>query len=227
MKYLLLLLMIIPVFIQGSIKESGHSIEISFGWENMGISPETTWRPLKPHTQGSRKEMAFDLGWKLIGNTKVFYAPAFQINYGNNWSLSGAMQLLGISISPFGLGVYMTDSPEKRGGFKKGQIYGLFDIQFGSFGFGGNIAPNYGVGVREWSDPYNQFGNQYYAFGKNYAYFHFSTPVTIRFWGMLTDKVGFGMFISSDVIIVEKSLNIDMPVAIGYNMYAGFNILLF
>lgn len=216
-----------------AVAQAGHVLSVGAGWENMGISPQTTWKPYEPlHTQGSRKEAQAYASWSWIGTQRVYWAPMAKLKYGADWSLAGAMNLLELAVGPGALGVYVTQpvsayAREDR----RGKWFAAFELVAGSFHFGANLTPNRGVfseGVREWTDFDRQTGNQYYAFGHPYYYFQFSTPLTFRFWTMLTNDVGLGMHVASDVMVLEKSLDRpNMPLAVGYNIHAGFGVYLF
>ena len=203
-----------------AIGNSHHIIEFGAGWENMGLSPETTWKPYS-YSQGSRKEAHVILGWRYLGEQKIYYSAFGRLQYGFDWSMSGSMNLLEMNFGALGIGVYLSKplsaySKESR----IGKWFSTFELNIVAFSIGGNLSPHSGIGNREWSNPNEQFGNQYYAFGGSYSYFQYSIPIRIQFWNELK-KFGVGMFIESQALIIEKSLNIKMPVAIGYTMTAG------
>ena len=232
---ILILLLALPLW-----SFAQHSFELGTGWGNMGVSPETTWKPYS-WSQGSRKEVNAAFFYRYLSERKVYYAPFAGLFYINTWSLTGGMNLATVNLGLGGLGVYMTKpisayEPDER--VKK--WFATFEINFASVSIGGNITPNYGSrgrnsGVREWVDTTNMFGNQHYPFRDtynaindgHYICFQYSVPITIRVWNMLTPKIGFGMFIASNVFILEKSLNFNAPWSIGYDMRAGFALMLF
>lgn len=217
-----------------------HSFELGTGWGNMGLSPETTWKPYS-WSQGSRKEVNAEFIYRYVGERKVYYAPFAGLFYINTWSLTGGMNLAAFNLGAGGFGVYMSKpmsaySYEERA--KK--WFATFDVNFASVSIGGNITPNHGSrgknsGVREWTDPSNAFGNQYYPLKDTYnaindgryTYFQYSVPIMIRVWNMITPELGLGMFITSNVFILEKSLNFKSPWSIGYDLRAGFALMLF
>ncbi|MGL4393913.1 MAG: hypothetical protein ACRCS8_01625 [Brevinema sp.] len=208
-----------PLFAKDNIFQN-HILEIGIGWENMGLSPQTTWKPYL-YSQGSRKEMSLTLGWRNLGEDKIYYSTYGRLHYGWDWSLSGAMNLLEFQVGLLGFGVYMSKplaaySQQER----IGKWFSTFEINFASIAIGGNLSPKSGSGQREWSDTDNQFGNQYYAFGHSYAYFHYSIPLRMQFWKEM-NKLGAGMFFEAESLIIEKSLNRSMPIAIGYNVMTG------
>jgi hypothetical protein len=228
-----------------------HSFELGTGWGNMGVSQETTWRPYDWST-GSRKEVNAEFIYKYIGIGKgrVYYAPSASLFYINMWSMTGALNVGALSLGIGGLGVYMTEPLESYSKEERLRKWvATFEIDFASFSIGGNMTPNYGArgknsGVREWGEPDDQslphpernggVWNQYYPFkdtyGGNdgrYIYFQYAIPVTFRVWNMITPKIGFGMFVASNVFIIEKSINFDAPFSIGYDMRAGFSLMLF
>lgn len=223
-----------------SLAISQHSFEAGAGWGNMGINPSVSWKPYS-WSQGSRKEAAAMFSYKYVGEKKMYYAPFAKLYYGNDWSMSGAINLMSLNLGLGGFGVYLGKpmeaySQEER----KGKWFGTVEINLASVAIGGNITTNYGVrgensGIRQWIDTSRVFGNQYYPFkdtynaknGGRYVCFQYSIPVVIRFWNMLTPKIGFGGFISSNVMVFEKSLNFDSPWSVGYDIQAGFALLLF
>jgi hypothetical protein len=232
---ILIIILLLPICLCAQ-----HSFELGTGWGNMGLSPETTWKPYSC-SQGSRKEVNAAFTYGYVGENRVYYAPFAGLFYINTWSMTGAMNLGTLNLGLGGLGVYMSKpmaaySPEER--VKK--WFATFEINFASVTIGGNITPNYGgrgknSGVREWSEPDSVFGNQHYPFKDTYndihkgryVCFQYSIPITIRVWKMLTPKLGFGMFLASNVFIVEQSLNFKSPCSIGYDMRAGFSLMLF
>ena len=218
-----------------------HSFELGTGWGNLGISPETTWKPYS-WSQGSRKEVNAAFTYRYTGKNRLYYAPSASLFYINTWSLTGAMNLAMLNLGVGGLGVYISKpisayTPEER--IKK--WFATVEINVASFSIGGNITPNHGArgtnsGIREWDDTEDMFGNQYYPFkdtydainGGRYTCFQYSIPVTIRAWSMITTKTGIGMFLASNVLILEKSINFkSSPLAIGYDMRAGVALTLF
>ncbi len=223
-----------PLFMQAQ-----HALDMGAGWGNMGLSPSTTWKPYS-WSEGSRKEAMAGLSYQYVGRKKIYYAPSAKLRYGNNWSMSGSVNLISLHLGVAGLGIHMlkpisTYKPEER----KGKWFGTFEVNFASIGIGGNITPSMGArgaksGSREWSDTTNQFGNQYYAFkdtyepnnGK-YSYIQYSVPLTMRFWNMLTNEVGLGFFLASNCIMLEKSFNLNSPISIGYDIQAGISLMFF
>ncbi len=217
-----------------------HSFELGGGWGNMGLSPGTTWKPYS-WSAGSRKEAAGMFSYRYVGQKKVYYAPFARLYYGNNWSLSGGINLMMLNLGFGGLGVNILKpmsaySPESR----KGKWFGTYEVNFASVSIGGNITPNRGVrgknsGVREWTDTLDAFGNQYYPFkdtyepqnGGRYTCIQYSVPMVLRFWNMVTNKTGVGFFLSADCMVFEKSLNFNSPVSVGYDVQAGMALLLF
>jgi hypothetical protein len=217
-----------------------HSFELGAGWGNMGVSPSTTWKPYS-WSQGSRKEAAAMFSYRYVGEKKIYYAPFAKLHYGNNWSTSGGVNLLSLNLGAAGLGVHLLKpmsayTSEER----KGKWFGTFEINFASVSLGGNITPHIGVrgansGVRQWIDTTRIFGNQYYPFkdtyqAKNngqYSFIQYSVPVMFRFWNMLTPEIGLGFFLSANCLVLEKSLNFNAPVSIGYDIQGGLALLLF
>lgn len=227
-------LLLIPAMVQAQ-----HAFDLGAGWGNMGLSPSTTWKPYS-WSAGSRKEIVASIDYHYVGRKKIYYAPSATLSYGNNWSLSGGVNLMSLHLAVAGLGVHILKpvsayTPEER----KGKWFGTFEVNFASIGIGGNITPNQGVrgansGVREWNDTLNPFGNQYYPFkdtyepnNGSYSCIQYAVPLTMRFWNMLTPKMGLGFFLSSNCIMLEKSLNLNSPISLGYDVQAGVSLLFF
>ncbi|MBN2651184.1 MAG: hypothetical protein JXR63_02290 [Spirochaetales bacterium] len=216
-----------------------HAVDFSLGWENIGLSPETTWMPYAEiqHTQGSRKELSASFTYHFIlnfDNSRFFYKPSIGLDYGATWSLAGAMNVLGLNLSPLCFGVYMTDpmsAYEKNE--LKGKIFATFDLNPVGLSLGGNMTHDSGIfgsPEREWTDPEDQFGTQYYPFGHEYSYFKYTANIAVRFWGMITDRIGLGMSFASDAFILETPVEFfnkdNMPPALGYNVIGGLYIVI-
>lgn len=216
-----------------------HVVSVGAGWGDMGMTPTTCWKPYS-WSQGSRKEVQSFASYKYcIGKKRVYYVPSIRLQYDNVWSMTGAMNLMNVNLGLAGLGVYLTQ-PMSTVEQKKGKWFATFEINFASIAFGGNITPSMGVrgkdsGVRMWIDPDRQFGNQYYPIcdtyepndGK-YLFLHYSVPIEFRVWNMVTEKSGVGFFLGSDIAIIEKDFtHSGSPVAMGYNIYAGFSLTIY
>jgi hypothetical protein len=89
---------------------AGHAFEVGTGWQNMGASREAGWAP---SVQGSRKDVPAYIGWRLVGERRLYWAPFARVQYTNFWSLGGAGNLLGVTLGPLGLGVHLTPPPSQ------------------------------------------------------------------------------------------------------------------
>src|SRR5262245_36708411 len=89
---------------------AGHSVELGAGWQNSGATRELTW---EPGVQGSRKDVTAYVGWRMVGEKRVYYSPSARLTYTNFWSLGGAGNLLGVKLGPAGFGVYVTPPPSR------------------------------------------------------------------------------------------------------------------
>ena len=233
-KLFLTLLAILPI-----VAPAQHVIEVGAGWGDMGMTPTVGWKPFS-WSQGSRKEVQAVLSYKyMVGTKRVYYVPSIRLQYDNVWSMSGAMNLMNVNLGLAGLGIYLT-KPIGAIDSRQGKWFATLEINFASLAFGGNITPQMGVrgkdsGVRLWIDPDRQFGNQYYPICNtyepndgHYVFMHYSVPVELRVWNMVTEKTGVGCFVGSDIAIIEKDFtHPDAPVAMGYNLYAGFSVTFF
>lgn len=233
-RVLFLLLLLVPLLL-----EAQHVVNVGAGWGDMGMTPTTSWKPYS-WSQGSRKEAQSFASYKyIVGNKRVYYVPSLRLQYDNVWSMTGSMNLMNVNLGLAGLGVYIT-KPMAAVEQRKGRWFAVFEVNFASVAIGGNLTPAKGVrgdksGVRMWIDPDRQFGNQYYPIcdtyepndGK-YLFLHYSVPVEFRVWNMVTEKSGVGFFVGSDIAIIEKDFtHTNAPLAMGYNIYAGFSLMLY
>lgn len=223
---------------------AAHGFELGTGWQNTGALQGTLeWQPA---IQGSRKDVPAFLGWRYLGERRVYYAPFARINYTNFWSLGGGGNLLGVTLAPAGLGVYLTRppaalSPEAR----RGRWFATFEINLGSFAIGGNITPDRPIDPRV-PDPdaqratlrsdIAQYGGvrpetgfaQRYPLG-SYQYAALAVPIQFRVWNMVTERTGVGFFLESNPVMLEWNIGnggSNTP-AYGYNVTAGLSALLF
>ncbi|MGN0187782.1 MAG: hypothetical protein ACI392_08595 [Paludibacteraceae bacterium] len=218
-----------------------HIVEVGAGWGDMGMTRTVPWKPF-PWSQGSRKEAQSLMTYKyMLGSQRVYYVPSIRLQYDNTWSMSGGMNLMNINVGVAGLGIYLT---QPMAAFVDhgyvGRWFATFEINFASIAVGGNITPNLGVrgsnsGHRLWITPDRQFGGQYYPIKETYEpndgrylFLHYSLPIEFRVWKMVTETVGVGFFLASDIAIIEKDFtHPDAPVAMGYNIYGGLAITLY
>ncbi len=224
--------------------QAGHGFEAGAGWQNTGALRDTLeWLPA---IQGSRKDVPAFLGWRHTGETRFYYAPFARIDYANFWSLGGAGNLLGVTLAPAGVGVYLTRppaafSPSER----RGRWFVSVELNLGSFQIGGNITPDRPVDPRV-PDPeahradlradIEQHGGvrpetgftQHYPLG-SYQYIALAVPIQFRFWNMVTSRVGVGFFLESNPAMFEFDISSggSSTPAYGYNVSAGFTALLF
>src|SRR5574344_389304 len=218
-----------------------HIVEVGAGWGDMGMTRTTGWQPYS-WSQGSRKEAQSMVSYKyMLGKKRIYYVPSIRLQYDNVWSMSGAMNLMNVNLGLAGLGIYITKPMSAYDGDTyKGKWFSTFEINFASIAIGGNITPNQGVrgsnsGHRLWVTPDRQFGNQYYPIKESYEpndgkylFLHYSVPVEFRVWKMVTECVGVGFFLASDIAILEKDFtHSDAPIAMGYNIYGGIAIALY
>lgn len=188
------LFFLIMVLLVFPINARGARVEeIGAGWENIGIYSGST---------NSRREASVVIGSRDLGISRFYYSTFTRMQYGYDWAPSGQMNLLEVNLGLLGLGVYLSNplSAYSESG-RIGEWFVTVDINVGSISFGGNLTP---------------------SSGGEYAYFQYSIPVRLQFFNMVTRFIGVGFFIESNVCIIEKSLNMNLPVSIGYNVQAGF-----
>jgi hypothetical protein len=228
---------IILVMLLSTRAMAGHAIEVGAGWQNTGATRELTWEPA---VQGSRKDVSAFVGWKLVGQKRVHWAPMARLQYTNFWSLGGAGNLLGVRLGPAGLGVYLTPPPS-RFAERKGRWFAVLDINFGALQIGGNITPD-SPGDERVPDPeahrnrlrqeLAQGGvksgfTQHYPFG-SYAFVQLGMPMQIRAWKMVSERAGVGLFFELDPLLLEWAIDRPAsPVANGYNFSGGVTVTYF
>ncbi len=110
---------------------AGHGFEAGAGWGDMGDTPGALhWMPA---IQGSRKDVPVYLGWRLLGQGRVYWAPSVRINYMNFWSIGGGGNILGATVAPAGLGVYLTRPPAGlTPAERRGRWFATFEASLGS-----------------------------------------------------------------------------------------------
>jgi hypothetical protein len=222
---------------------AGQRFEAGAGFGDMGaVQGSMEWHPA---LQGSRKQVPVLAGWRYIGEGRVYWSPSVRLDYYNWWSIGGAGNNLAVALAPAGLGVYLTPppagmKPEER----KGRWFITADINL-SLEIGGNITPG-SPQNSEIPDPdaYREklkkeikengglkpgtMISQRYPFGA-YQFVSLAIPVHFDFWNMVTEKVGVGFFIESDVAIFEWPLGsyANSTPSFGYSMKAGLSVTLF
>jgi hypothetical protein len=221
---------------------AAHVIEAGAGWQNQGaVRGVLQWLP---SIQGSRKDVPIYVGWRYQGHGRVFFAPSARLTVTNFWSIGGGGNLLGLSVAPAGVGVYLTRppsayAPEARRGrwFVSAQL--AVSLQLG-----GNVTPAApqnpdvpdpdahraglrariasGEGIDVLTLP------QRYPLGR-YAFSSLGVPLRIDVVGMASSRVGLGFFFESHPLLLEWSLDGagGSEPAYGYSTTAGFTTTLF
>ena len=222
--------------------EAGNAFELGVGWENLGALEGTLeWQP---SIQGSRKDVPVFVGWRHVGEQRVFWAPSARLSLTNFWSIGGGGNFFGLTVAPAGLGVYLTRppaalSPEAR----RGRWFVTATLS-ASVQLGGNATPDQpqnasvpdpdahraalraqlqqGTGIDVLQEP------QHYPLG-SYAYTTLGLPLRIDAWGMATQRVGVGFFVEAHPLILEWQISSggSATPAYGYSMTAGLTALVF
>ncbi len=224
--------------------QAGYGFELGAGWQNTGaIKDSLEWRPA---IQGSRKDVPAFLGWRYLGEGRVYYAAMARVNYTNFWSLGGGGNLLGATVAPLGMGVYLTRPPAAFSpAARRGRWFATFELSFGSVQLGGNVTLDSPSDPRI-PDPeahravlradIEQYGGvrpengvvQRYPLG-GYQYATLAVPIQFRFWNMVTPTAGVGFFVESNPLMLEWNIGSgggSVP-AYGYNVTAGFSAVVF
>jgi hypothetical protein len=222
----------------GRAAAAGHVFEIGTGWQNTGATRELTWEPA---VQGSRKDVPAFVGWRLVGERRVYWAPSVRLSYTNFWSLGGAGNLLGVTLAPAAFGVYLTPPPAR---FTPAQrLHRWFAaIEIGvSLQLGGNVTPDSPGDDRvpdaeahraKLREEVAQGGvksgfTQHYPLG-SYSFVQLGLPTQIRAFNMVRDRVGVGFFFELDPMLLEWSLDrAGGNVANGYRFGGGIQITAF
>lgn len=220
--------------------QAQHIIEVGAGWQNTGATRKDTWRP---GIQGSRKDVPAFIGWRYMGQKRVFYTPSARLMYANTWSIGGAMNLLSAGISPTGVGFYLTKQPAAyEAKDRVGKWFVSANVN-ASFRFGVNVTPNHPKSDKvpnpkqyrddlPWKiEHMDSLGitlfdfEQHYPFGP-YGYVALDLPVQLHFNTIMKNGYGVGFFIESSVGIFEWSMDgNNYPYAYGYNMVAGASFM--
>jgi hypothetical protein len=222
---------------------AANIFEAGAGWQDTGAIEGTLEWPLR--IQGSRKDVPAYLGWRHLGETRIYWAPYARLNYTNFWSIGGAGNLLGVTVAPAGIGVYLSSPPEAfRPEERLGRWFATLELNFASIQVGGNVTPDAPTDPRI-PDPnayratlrteVQQTGGvqadsvitQRYPLG-SYAFATLATPIQIRVWKMVTPREGFGFFVEGDPLRLEWSLGkgAGSP-AYAYAVTAGFAAVFF
>lgn len=217
-----------------------HVIEAGTGWQNTGATRELTWRPA---LQGSRKDVPAFIGWRYVGEKRVYYSPTARFVYLNTWSIGGAMNLINAAVSPAGIGIYFTKPPAA---YKPEERIGKWFISANinaAFRFGVNVTPHkpksdkvpdpedYKENLQWRLDHQDSLGitlfdfEQHYPFGP-YGYIALDLPVQLNFTTVLKQGHTIGFFLESSTAIFEWSMDgKGYPYAYGYSMVAGINFM--
>jgi hypothetical protein len=233
-----LLLALALLFWSASTAHAGYVLEIGAGWQDTGaIEGSLEWTY---SIQGSRKDVPAYVGWRLLGEQRFYWAPFARVNYTNFWSIAGSGNLLGVTVAPAGVGVYLSRPP--RGVARRGRWLATLELNVASVEIGGNVTPGSPVDARI-PDPdayraqlraeVQQGGvstsiTQFYPFG-SYSFVSLNVPIQIRVWKMVTDKIGVGGFIEGYPLMLEWRLGggASSTPAYGYNVNAGLSAILF
>lgn len=225
---------------------AGHAIEAGVGWQNTGALRDSLhW---DPSIQGSRKDVPVFVGWTHLGQRRVYWAPLARLNYMNFWSLGGAGNTLGVTVAPAGVGVHLTRPlPVPGQGARRGRWLATLEVTLGTLQIGGNISPGAptdpGVpdpdahravlradvaagGVR----PEHGF-TQRYPLG-DYAFATLGVPLHLRVARMVTERVGVGLFLEINPVLLEWTLSSATTApsatpAYGYNVTMGLSSVVF
>lgn len=225
--------------LSGGAAEAQHVLEVGTGWGDMGDTPNALhWQPAY---QGSRKDVPAYLGWRMMGESRVYWAPYARLNYVNYWSIGGGGNAFGATLAPLGLGVYLTRppsafSPEQR----VGRWFVSFEVNLAAFQFGVNATPD-GPPNPDVPSPtaYRAMlaqqvattghvqldlltAQQHYP-GGAYSFARLSVPLRLQVWNHVTRRAGVGFFL--DVIAAELEWSLQPGAtrepALGYELTAG------
>ncbi|MFO0550511.1 MAG: hypothetical protein U0271_19105 [Polyangiaceae bacterium] len=231
------------VVLSASTASAGDRVEAGAGWQNMGALEGTLeWTA---SIQGSRKDVPAFIGWRHVDDTRVYYSPFIRLDYTNFWSLAGGGNLLGVTLAPVGIGVYLTDPPAEvsKGGLV-GRWFVALDINLAALQAGGNITPDSPEDERV-KDPEayrssllkekaetgglaGQDLPQRYPFG-DYSFFRLGFPVHVEAFNLVKPDLGVGFFVESYVAAFEVGLNVPYAAssfAYGYSVMAGGSVVI-
>lgn len=221
---------------------AGNAIELGIGWENLGALEGTLeWQP---SVQGSRKDVPVFLGWRYIGERRVFWAPSARASVTNFWSIGGGGNFISATIAPVGVGVYLTRPPEAWSPESRRGRWFVTASLGASVRLGSNLTPDQPQNAKV-PDPeahrtalrttLQQGGvidvlneEQHYPLG-DYAFAALGLPLRIDAWGMATQRVGVGFFVEAHPLILEWQIGSggSATPAYGYSMTAGLTTVLF
>lgn len=219
--------------------QAQHVIELGVGWENQGaVRGQLQWLP---SIQGSRKDVPIYAGYRHVGMHRVFWAPSARLTLTNFWSIGGGGNLLGLTLAPAGLGVYLSRPPSAYAPESRAGRWFATATLSASLQLGGNITPGQpqhpdipdpdahradlrqriqsGAGIDVLVEP------QHYPLG-GYSFAALGLPVRIDVWGMATNRLGLGFFFESHPLLLEWQIdgNGTATPAYGYSTTAGFTI---
>ena len=219
-----------------------HVIELGVGWQNQGaVRGQLQWLP---SIQGSRKDVPVYAGYRHVGMHRVFWAPSARLTLTNFWSIGGGGNLLGLTLAPAGLGVYLSRPPAAYAPESRAGRWFATATLSASLQLGGNITPGQpqhpdipdpdahradlrqriqsGAGIDVLVEP------QHYPLGA-YSFAALGLPVRIDVWGMATNRLGLGFFFESHPLLLEWQIdgNGTATPAYGYSTTAGFTVSFF
>jgi hypothetical protein len=215
-------------------------VEAGTGWQDTGAIEGTLEWPLR--IQGSRKDVPAYIGWRHLGETRVYWAPFARLNYVNFWSIGGGGNLLAANLAPAGIGVYLSEPPAAVSSAERaGRWFATLELNLASIQIGGNITPGSPADSRI-PDPnayraqlqaevqqqggVQAFITQHYPLG-SYQYVTLATPIQIRAWTMVTPQTGVGFFVEGHPLMLEWAIGrgASATPAYGYAVTAGFSAI--
>ncbi len=215
-----------------------HVIELGVGWQNQGaVRGQLQWLP---SIRGSRKDVPIYAGYRHVGLHRLFFAPSARLTLTNFWSIGGGGNLLGLTLAPAGLGVYLSRPPSAYAPDSRAGRWFATATLSASLQLGGNITPGApqhpdvpdpdahradlrqriqsGAGIDVLVEP------QHYPLG-GYSFAALGLPVRIDVWGMATNRLGLGFFFESHPMLLEWQLDGGSATpAYGYSTTAGFTV---
>ncbi len=224
------------------VAHAAHVFELGVGWQNQGaVRAVLQWQP---SIQGSRKDVPIYLGYRHVGTGRVFFAPSARLTLTNFWSIGGGGNLLGLSLAPAGIGVYLTRPPAAFAPAERRGRWFVTASLAASVQLGGNITPGEpqnaevpdpeahrqdlrqriaaGAGIDVLVEP------QHYPLGR-YSFAALGLPLRIDVFGMASSQLGLGFFFESHPLLLEWQIdgNGSSSPAYGYSTTAGFTASFF
>lgn len=222
--------------------KAANVVELGVGWQNQGaVRDQLQWLP---SIQGSRKDVPIYLGWRHIGERRVFFAPSVRLTLTNFWSIGGGGNLLGLTLSPAGIGVYLTRPPAAFPGESRRGRWFVTATLATSLQLGGNITPDqpqnptvpdpdaHRADLRQrfqTGQPVDLLVEpQRYPLGR-YSFAALGLPLRIDVFGMAKGDLGLGFFFESHPMLLEWQIDGQGSAtpAYGYSTTAGFTATFF